>query len=141
MQKNRVRMALLVDEYGGFSGIVTLKDLVEEIVGDLHEDSEPAEPEILQVSESEFLLDGSLSIGDLNDEFGLKLESEDYDTISGYLLEQLGYIPDEKHNGSVEAFGWQFSAARTEGNRICSVCMKRPASETENRAESVPAEK
>ena len=141
MQKNRVRLALLVDEYGGFSGIVTLKDLVEEIVGDLHEDSEPAEPEILQVSESEFLLDGSLSIGDLNDEFGLKLESEDYDTISGYLLEQLGYIPDEKHNGSVEAFGWQFSAARTEGNRICSVCMKRPASETENRAESVPAEK
>lgn len=77
------------------------------------------------MSESEFLLDGSLSIGDLNDEFGLKLESEDYDTISGYLLEQLGYIPDEKHNGSVEAFGWQFSAARTEGNRICSVCMKR----------------
>ena len=51
------------------------------------------------------------------------------------------YIPDEKHNGSVEAFGWQFSAARTEGNRICSVCMKRSASETENRAESVPAEK
>ena len=130
MQKNRVRMALLVDEYGGFSGIITLKDLVEEIVGDLYEESEPVISEITRISEDEFLLDGSMTIGDLNDEFGLKLESEDYDTISGYLLEQLGYIPDENRNGTVTAFGWQFRAEKTENNRICSVKMVRSPQET-----------
>lgn len=129
MQKNRVRMAVLVDEYGGFSGIITLKDLLEEIVGDLYEESEPVVSEITRISDDEYLLDGGMTIGDLNDEFGLKLESEDYDTISGYLLDQLGYIPDETRSGTVTAFGWQFRAARTENNRICSVQMLRAAAE------------
>ena len=75
-------MAILVDEYGGFSGIVTIEDLVEEIMGDINEEYEEVVPEIEAVSENEYVLDGGILIEDLNEELGLKLETENYDTLS-----------------------------------------------------------
>ena len=93
MQAERHHMAILVDEHGGFSGIVTIEDLVEEIMGDINEEYEEVVPEIEAVSENEYVLDGGILIEDLNEELGLKLETENYDTLSGYLIEQLGHIP------------------------------------------------
>lgn len=124
MQEGQIRMAVLVDEYGGFSGIVTIEDLVEEIMGDINEEYEEVEPDIVQVNENEFLLDGGLSLEEINEEFGLKLESEDYDTISGYLIEKLGYIPAKKGGDPVTACGYEFSVDQTEGNTIRRVRMK-----------------
>lgn len=125
MQKKHVHMAILIDEYGGFSGIVTIEDLLEEIVGDIYEEYEKEEPEIAATGEGEYLLDGGLSLATLNAEFGIKLESEGYDTISGYLIESLGYIPNEQKGGEIEACGYQFQVKKTEGNTICKVFMKK----------------
>lgn len=125
MQQHRMHMAVLLDEYGGFSGIVTIEDLVEEIMGDINEEYENVEPEIQQVKENEYIIDASVSIDDINEMFGLKLESEYYDTISGYIIEQLGYIPNEQKGGTVNAEGCVFTILEVKGNTIQKIHMKR----------------
>ena len=121
MQKNRNHMAILVDEYGGFSGIVTIEDLVEEIMGEIHEEHEQVEPDIIPIADGEFLLNGSMLIADINEEFTLKIVSEYYDTISGYMIERLGYIPNEQAKEIIEEEGYQFRIEQVEGNRISRV--------------------
>lgn len=125
MQQHRMHMAVLLDEYGGFSGIVTIEDLVEEIMGDINEEYENVEPEIQQVKENEYIIDASVSIDDINEMFGLKLESEYYDTISGYIIEQLGYIPNEQKGGTVNAEDCVFTILEVKGNTIQKIHMKR----------------
>jgi putative hemolysin len=95
MQSNRINMAFLVDEYGGMSGIVTTEDLIEEIMGAIDDEGEDTEPKLEQVSEDEYLLDGNYYLDDLNEELGLAFESDDYETIGGYLIDVLGEIPGE----------------------------------------------
>ena len=121
MQATRHHMAILVDEYGGFSGIVTIEDLVEEIMGDINEEYEEVEPEIEAVSENEYLLDGGILIEDLNEELGLKLETENYDTLSGYLIEQLGHIPGKEDRDVIENGNLVFSVEEVKDNRISKV--------------------
>lgn len=122
-------MAVLVDEYGGFAGIVTIEDLVEEIMGEINEEYEEVVPEIEVVSENEYLLDGSILIDDLNEDLGLKLETENYDTLSGYLIEKLGHIPAKEDRDVIEADGLIFYVEEVRDNRIVRVRMKRPMSE------------
>ena len=124
MQETRHHMALLVDEYGGFSGIVTIEDLVEEIMGDINEEYEEVVPEIVPVSEDEYVLDGGILIEDLNDELGLKLETENYDTLSGYLIEQLGHIPAKEDRDVIESDNLVFTVEEVKDNRITKVRLK-----------------
>ena len=96
MQKNKNKLAILIDEYGGVSGMVTLEDLIEEIVGDIHEEYEEVEPDIQEiVPHKVFRVSGSISLFDLNEEMHLHIDST-CDTLSGYLMEILGYIPDQE---------------------------------------------
>lgn len=118
MQETRRHMAILVDEYGGFSGIVTIEDLVEIIMGDINEEYEEVMPEIEAVSEDEFMLDGGMLIDDLNEELGLKLETENYDTLSGYLIEQLGHIPSDNQYEKVRNGNLIFTVETVRDNRI-----------------------
>lgn len=92
MQKNNHKVAILVDEYGGVSGMVTMEDLVEEIVGDIYEDYEEVETPIREIADNVYELMGSANLSDLNDELHTHIESE-CDTVSGYLIELLDYIP------------------------------------------------
>ena len=132
MQATRHHMAILVDEYGGFSGIVTIEDLVEEIMGDINEEYEEVEPEIEAVSENEYLLDGGILIEDLNEELGLKLETENYDTLSGYLIEQLGHIPGKEDRDVIENGNLVFSVEGVKDRRISKVRRRiLPVQETE----------
>ena len=124
MQATRRHMALLVDEYGGFSGIVTIEDLVEEIMGDINEEYEDVVPEIQQIGENEYLLDGGILIEDLNDELELQLETENYDTLSGYLIEQLGHIPAKEDRDVIEVDGLVFTVEEVKDNRISRVKLK-----------------
>lgn len=95
MQKNKIKLAVLIDEYGGVSGMVTLEDLVEEIVGEIHEDYEEAEPDIQEIKPNRvYWVSGSTALFDLKEELHLHMDSS-CDTLSGYLMEQLGYIPIE----------------------------------------------
>lgn len=121
-------MAVLVDEYGGFSGIVTIEDLVEEIMGEISEEYEEVVPEIEALSEDEYLLDGGILIDDLNEDLDLKLETENYDTLSGYLIEKLGHIPGKEDRDVIEADGLVFRVEEVKDNRIVRVRMERPAS-------------
>ena len=129
MQETRHHMAVLVDEYGGFSGIVTIEDLVEEIMGEINEEYEEVVPEIEAISENEYLMDGSILIDDLNEELGLKLETENYDTLSGYLIEKLGHIPGKEDKDVIETDSLVFRVEEVKDNRIVRVRLNRPVSE------------
>ena len=136
MQEARHHMAILVDEYGGFSGIVTIEDLVEEIMGDINEEYEEVVPEVEAVSEDEYRLDGGILIDDLNEELGLKLETENYDTLSGYLIEKLGHIPAKEDRDVIEEDNLIFSVEEVKDNRISRVSLKiLPKQEAEDEDE------
>lgn len=118
MQETRHHMAVLVDEYGGFSGIVTVEDLVEEIMGDINEEYEEVTPDMEAVGEDEFILDGGILIEELNEKLALKLETENYDTLSGYLIEQLGHIPEKEDRDVIKKQNLEFTVEEVRDNRI-----------------------
>lgn len=98
LQSRKNHIAVLIDEYGGFSGIVTVEDLVEEVMGEIYNEYDQEDPEMLQISDTTYIIDGGILVDELNEKLNLKLESENSDTISGYIIEQLGYIPkDDEH--------------------------------------------
>lgn len=94
MRAARAQMAILLDEYGGTSGIVTLEDLVEEIVGEIEDEYDEVEQEIFVIKEDEYVVDGGTKIEDINELLGTHIESEHFDTIGGYVIELLGRLPE-----------------------------------------------
>lgn len=95
MQGEKKHIAILIDEYGGFSGIVTLEDLIEEVMGNISDEFDDDDLSVRKISSNKYLINGELSLNDLNDCFHIELESKHYDTISGLLIEKLGYIPED----------------------------------------------
>lgn len=95
-QKNKVFVALIIDEYGSFSGLVTMEDLIEEVMGDIEEIYDEEEPKLIKLDKNNYLVDGLYSMRNLNHELDLKLENDDFDTVSGFVINLLGKIPDEK---------------------------------------------
>lgn len=95
LQKEKQHIAVLIDEYGGFSGIVTMEDIIEEIVGDIDDEFDEEEPEIEKINDTVFYVDGSMDLDDVNEETGSDLESEDNETVGGLLIELLGEIPED----------------------------------------------
>lgn len=94
MQRSKTKLAILIDEYGGVSGMVTLEDLIEEIVGEIHDEYEEVKPQFVElIPHSTYQVSGGISIFDLNEALPLNINSI-CDTLSGYLMEQLGYIPN-----------------------------------------------
>jgi putative hemolysin len=122
-QRSEVHMAVVIDEYGGTAGIVTIEDVIEEIVGEIrdeHDDAEPDEPKLVRVNDGLVEVDGRYNIDDLNDELSWELpEDEEYDTLAGFVLAHLGHVPEV---GEVlEAFAKRFTtleASATQINRI-----------------------
>ncbi|MCL5055568.1 MAG: hemolysin family protein [Firmicutes bacterium] len=93
MQKQKISMAIVVDEYGGTDGLVTMEDLVEEIVGDITDEHDRVAPAILPLSDHIWLIDGKINIEDLNKELNLNLPSEEFETLSGYVYSLMGKVP------------------------------------------------
>ena len=100
LQGNKIQMAILIDEYGGFCGIVTMEDLVEEIVGDSEDEYDKENNNIVKINESIFIVDCSIELDEFNEVFNLELEEGEYNTLNGYIINQLGEIP--KSNEKVE---------------------------------------
>lgn len=95
MMEASVSIAIVVDEYGDWTGIITLEDVLEEIVGEIHDEyDEPSDDLIYQVAPNEYIAEGAISLDDFSDRLGTEIESEDYDSLGGYILEQLDRIPD-----------------------------------------------
>lgn len=126
MQRTKNRMAVLIDEYGGVSGILTVEDLVEEVMGEITDEHEEEVVELQKIGEKEYLLDGSILIEELNEKLNLKLETENYDTLSGYLIEELGYIPKDSGQCELDAEGVHFKILEVKEKRIRKVWMKIP---------------
>jgi CBS domain containing-hemolysin-like protein len=116
MRKQRVHMAIVVDEYGGTAGLVTIEDLLEEIVGEIEDEYDRGEQPIVQVSESEALVDGKVSIDDLNELFDARIEAEDFDTVSGCIVHLLGRMPVVGDEARVD--GLKLTVLAVEGHRV-----------------------
>lgn len=96
MRKECVAMAIVLDEYGGFAGIITLEDLLEEIVGEIRDEYDIGEEDsIIKLTDNEFLVDGSTNLGEINDELGISIETNDYDSIGGHVINLLSDFPEE----------------------------------------------
>ncbi|MGL4572388.1 MAG: hemolysin family protein [Clostridium sp.] len=98
LQVNRNHMAILIDEYGGFSGIVTMEDLIEEVMGDIDDEYDIDEPDIKSIGDGKYLVKGTINIYDFNEEFDTDIEEGDYDTLNGYIITKIGKIPKEGIN-------------------------------------------
>ncbi len=119
MQQEKQHIAVLIDEYGGFSGIVTMEDIIEEIVGDIDDEYDETHEMIHKISDNRFIVDGSVSLDDLNDATGSDLESETSETIGGLLIDQIGEIPDDGYvNMTVEYKNYTFTIISVSDRRI-----------------------
>ena len=122
MQSKHQHIAILIDEYGGFSGIVTMEDLVEEIMGDIEDEyDEDDEPQIEKLDEHTYVLDGSMPIDDINEELGLQLENDNHETISGFLLDLIGQIPEDGEEREVIWNNIKFQVKEVKYKRIHKV--------------------
>lgn len=123
-QQSKQHLAVLVDEFGGVAGIITMEDLIEEIVGDIRDEYD--EDDILpltMVSDREAVLMGSIPLSDLNRAFDLDLSSQEADTIAGYIIERLGYIPKPGETPTVEDERFTLKVLRSNATRIEAVQM------------------
>ena len=124
MQLEKKHITILIDEYGGFSGIVTLEDLIEEVMGNIADEFDDEDLSIRQLSRNKYLINGEVSLNDLNDNFHFELESKYYDTLSGILIENLGYIPEDNENiEPITINGVVFKPQRVKNKKIEKVIM------------------
>ena len=123
MQESGHKIALVVDEFGGIAGLITLTRLVEQIVGRTGEEGRKPERRFLTINENTFVLDGGLEIGEANDELGLEIPEGDYETIAGFFLEQAQQLPEI---GSRVRFGnLRMQVAEVDGTKITSIRVRR----------------
>ena len=120
LQKSKRHLAVLIDEYGGFSGIVTIEDLIEEVMGDINDEYDDDEPFIRKIDNDTYIVNGLISIKELNDKLHLNLdeETEDYDTLGGFLINQIDYIPSETEECMVEYENLVFKIECVKDKRI-----------------------
>jgi len=124
MQRARNQMAIVVDEFGSVSGIVTLEDLLEEVFGEIREEHESA-PEIQELADGSFLVSGQLHIEDLEVRLGIQWEREGFDTVAGFVMARLGHVP--KPQECAEAQGVRLTVVGMDGPRVLLVRVERLA--------------
>ncbi len=120
MRRQHRTFAVVVDEYGSVAGVLTVKDLLEPLVGELHDEFDAhVEPEIVRVDSNRWLVDGRTNVDEVRDRLGIDLPDGDYVTIGGYLLDGLGHIPEEGE--SLQLGSWEFLVAEMDKRRIARV--------------------
>ena len=126
LRKNRVHMAIVVDEYGGTAGAVTIEDILEEIVGPIHDEYDVGEEDEIQfINPNEVVLDGRVSVDDVNELLKLSIAADDYDTIGGYVLNQLGAAP--KVGATLKLGNADLRVEAVQGTRIKKVRIRSEA--------------
>ena len=124
LQKRRSHMAIVVDEHGSVAGLVTLEDLLEEIVGEIQDEYDSEERPVERLRDGSLVVEGTLSAADLRDRYDVPLpESGEFATVAGFMLERLGSMP--KGGEVVGLDGWRFTVVDVERNRISKVKVER----------------
>lgn len=125
MKASKNSVALLIDEYGGFSGLVSIEDLIEEVMGDIYDEYDDKEVDVVAIEENKFLIKGNASINKINEKLELNLEeSEDYETINGFLTYKLGYIPQEKEKVALDQNNILLTINKAKENKIEEVIIE-----------------
>lgn len=118
IQGSKNYLAILVDEYGGFSGVVTIEDLIEEVMGNITDEYDQEEAEIQKIDDNNFIISGLLTIDDINDEFNLNLNSDSADTIAGFFIEHLGTVPRKDEHNEVDLGTIKLNVLALDDRRI-----------------------
>ena len=121
MQKNKKQMAIVIDEYGGTAGLVTMEDILEELVGDIYDEYDVVEKKYEKIDDNTFILKGDLNIYEVEKILGVKIDEEYADTLSGHLLEYLGRIPREKEKAKVQISNVIYTIEKIKDNKILKV--------------------
>ena len=121
LQKNKMQIAIIVDEYGGTAGLITMEDILEELVGDIFDEYDKIEEEYTKIDENTYILSGGMAIFDVNKLLDAKIPEGDYDTIAGYLQEKLGRIPKDGENPIIETEMVTYKVENYEDKRILKV--------------------
>ena len=121
LKRNKKQIAIIVDEYGGTAGLITMEDILEELVGDIYDEYDKVEKEYEKIDDNTYLLSGSLPIYDVNKLLDAKIPEGDYDTLSGYLQEELGRIPKDEENPIIETNRVTYKIEEYEDKRIIKV--------------------
>ena len=125
MNAKHLQMAIVVDEYGGVAGIVTIEDLLESIVGNMQDEFDHEEEEITQLDEDSFEVDGTLSVSELEELLDTELPEGDYDTVAGFVLDQLGHIPEEGEEAAIQYENLTFTVKEMDDLRIENILVER----------------
>lgn len=123
MQTNNIHIAIVVDEYGGTAGLVTIEDVIEEIVGEIHSEIHEEETEIKKLSPNQYIIKGITHLYKIEEALDVPLPSEEYDTLNGFLLEQLGHFPTKNQKAMIEFNNLRFQIMEMNHNRIEKVLL------------------
>ena len=119
MQKNRKSMAIIIDEYGGFAGIITMEDLVEEVMGEIEDEHDISSPQITKIDKFTYMVNGLISLDELNEKFGVNIESKGYNTLSGYITSIIGVVPNKTYEGKeLDTDKLRLKIEKTKENRV-----------------------
>lgn len=122
-KKRKNHIAIVVDEHGGVSGLITLEDALEELVGDIRDETDKEEPYIVKINQREWIVLGKSDIDEVNEAIGMDiLDSSEYDTFSGFILDRIGRIPREKESFTIDRY--QVTVEEKDGNRIIKYSIK-----------------
>lgn len=133
MTEKRTQFAVVVDEYGGTAGIITLEDLIEAIVGNIQDEYDHEDEEIIELDDKTFTVDGITLIEEVNEIIGDKIPEGDYETLGGFLMSKLGYLPKDGENNEIDFLNLHFTILNMEDKRVGKVRIEiTPEEETED---------
>ena len=118
MQQNKVQMAIVIDEYGGTAGLITMEDIIEELVGNIFDEYDDEEIDVKKIDDNTYILSGTITSYELRKIFNVEIPEGDYETLSGYLIDKLGRIPDEDEHPIIEDKKLTYKVEEIEDKRI-----------------------
>ena len=129
MAEKHLQLAMVVDEYGGLAGIVSMEDLLESIVGSIQDEYDHEEEEVKQRADNSFEVDGAKAIDEVGELLGVTFPEADYETLAGFLIDKLGHIPSADEAATVEYENFEFSVLKMDERRVELVHIRRIDSE------------
>lgn len=127
MQQKKVQMAIVIDEYGQTAGLVTMEDILEEIVGNILDEYDEEESHIQKKGQDEYIIDGMSELEELEERFGINFEEDEFDTLNGFLISKMDRIPEENEKFSITVDGYRFQILKVENRRIEKVLVTKTA--------------